>query len=119
MAIFGMCLRSGMIMDLAAVMHVLRLEMNMNHSGDVILVRQTSSRSVGAGPRKGDRRRQYAKQIGKGYQPPCPQSLPSGQPDEHRDNQRLFFAPRLGSIAVKIGAAKMELLVSLIGPPGR
>jgi len=85
MVAVGMCLRNGMIMDLAAVMHVLRLGMNMNHSGDVILVRQTPSRSVDAGQRIRDRRRQYAKQIGKGHQPPCPQSLRSGQPDEHAD----------------------------------
>ncbi len=64
---------------------VLRLGMNMNHSGNVILVRQAQSLSVNAGQRIGDRRRQHAKQIGHGYQPPCLQSLSSGQPDEHAD----------------------------------
>ncbi len=81
----GMALRRGMIMDMAVFMHVLRLGMNMNHSGNVILVRQARSWRVDAGQRVGDCRRQNAKQIGKGYQPPCPQSLRSGQPDEHAD----------------------------------
>ncbi len=81
----GMCLRGGMTVDMAVFMNVLRLGMNMNHSGNVILVRQAPGRSVDAGQRVGDRRRQYAKQIGKDYQPPCPQSLRSGQPDEHAD----------------------------------
>lgn len=78
-------MRRGVIMGMTVGMHVLRLGMNMNHSGSVIRVRQAAGRSVNAGHRVGDRRRQYAKQIGKGYQPPCPQSLSSGQPDEHAD----------------------------------
>lgn len=72
-------------MGVTVGMHVLRLGMNMNHSGNVIRVRQATGWSVNAGQRVGDRRCQYAKQIGKGYQPPCPQSLSSGQPDEHAD----------------------------------
>ena len=78
-------MRRGVIMGMTVGMHVLRLGMNMNHSWTVIRVRQAAGRSVNAGHRVGDCRRQYAKQIGKGYQPPCPQSLRSGQPDEHAD----------------------------------
>ena len=66
----------------------------MNHSGNVILVRQAPGQSVNAGKRVGDRRRQYAKQIGKGYQPPCPQSLRSGQPDEHSESTPFSFKLR-------------------------
>ena len=81
----GISLRRGVTMGMTVLMHMLRLGMNMNHSGNAILVRQAPGRSVDAGQRVGDRRRQYAKQIGKGYQPPCPQSLRSGQSDEHAD----------------------------------
>lgn len=68
----GMCRRSGMIMDPAVVVQMLRLGMDMNHSGNVVLVRQARRGRMDAGQRVGDRRRQYAKQIGKGYQPSCP-----------------------------------------------
>ena len=58
----GKTLRGGVIMRMSVRMNVL-LGVNMDHSGNVILVRQARGGSMGAGQRVGDRRRQYAKQI--------------------------------------------------------
>ena len=86
--------------------------------------RERGSRPSGTARARGRRaaRRRSSAPVRKADRLGLPATLPlfasfwsTGRTCRH---QRLF-APRLGSIAAKIAGAKMELLVSLIGQPGR
>lgn len=79
---------AGMIVHMAILMDdVLRspraIFMHMHDAQTVVFVGKAWRRPRPVGKRKGNARRQDAKQINQGEQPPCPESLRSGQTHEH------------------------------------
>jgi hypothetical protein len=73
-----------MIVLSAVILDVLGREfsMHVDHTGHVTGVYQAGRNSLRAGQRKGERRRQHAKQIDQGNEPPCSQTLRFGHSDE-------------------------------------
>ena len=75
---------AGMIVPPAVSMDVLGWEFSMHveDAKHVTGVDQAGRNSLRAGQRKGKRRRQHAKQIDQGDEPPCSQTLRFGHSDE-------------------------------------
>jgi hypothetical protein len=76
---------AGVVVRVAVLVDMRRryIIVHVDHSGHVSCVGQTRRNCLRAGQRERDRRRQDAKQVGQGDEPPCSQSLRSGKADEH------------------------------------
>lgn len=78
---------AGMFVNMTIPMNVLRSAvarlMNVNNAELVARIREARRLTGSVAQCKRKARRQYAKQIDQGDQPPCPQSLRSGQTHEH------------------------------------
>ena len=121
MVAIGVCVQmlARVIVHMAILVDMLRrhFAMYMNHARHMILVSQTMGDGMFAGQSIRDRRRQHAKQVAQGDEPPRSQSPRSAQADEHF-RADTFGLPllRVGSIAAKLGTAKMELERTIIVP---
>jgi hypothetical protein len=79
-----MSLNAGMMMGMSILkdMHG-ALMMGVDHPGDMIQG-QTMRRRLTPRQGEGQRRRQHAKQISQGNEPPCSPPLRSGKPYKHQ-----------------------------------
>jgi len=113
----GIRLYRSMMVVMAAFMNLLRSEMNMDHSRNVIVICQTRGGSVRTRQRVGDRRRQHTKRVDQSDEPACRQSLCSGQAHQHLYVMTPDLVLRLVTIAAKAGLAKAPADDGLVPRP--